>query len=104
MQEIQQEADDAARRTQMGPFVKLMAAEEKADAAKEHSCLLRIKLLHEKFKHAARQKGNGLLMDTPHSKDGTDAPDFDDDGIYGKNYDDEDEDFSYHSSDGQKRR
>jgi len=34
MQEIQQEADDAARRTQMGPFDKLMAAEEKADAAK----------------------------------------------------------------------
>ena len=39
-------------------------------------------------------------MDTPHSKDGTDAPDFNDDGIYGKNYDNEDEDFSYHLSDG----
>ncbi len=39
-------------------------------------------------------------MDTPHSKDGTDAPDFDDDDNYGKNYDNEDEDFSYHLSDG----
>jgi hypothetical protein len=57
-------------------------------------------LLHEKFEHAARQKGDGLLMDTPHSKDGTDAPDFDDDDNYGKNYDNEDEDFSYHLSDG----
>jgi hypothetical protein len=38
-------------------------------------------------------------MYTPHSKDGTDAPDFDDDGIHGKNYDNEDEDFSYHLSD-----
>jgi hypothetical protein len=84
MQEIQWEADDATWRMQMGPFDKIMAAEEKADAAKEHSCLLRIKLLREKFEHAARQKGNGLLMDTPPSKDGTDAPDFDDDGIYGR--------------------
>jgi hypothetical protein len=100
MQEIQREADDAAWRMQMGHFDKLMAAEEKADAAKEHSCLLRIKLLREKFEHAASQKGDGLLMDTPHSKDGTDTPDFDDDGIYGKNYDNEDEDFSYHLSDG----
>jgi hypothetical protein len=54
MQEIQQEADDAARRTQMGPFDKLMAAEEKADAVKEHSRLLRIKSLREKFEHSAR--------------------------------------------------
>ncbi len=100
MQEIQWEADDAAWRMQMGLFDKLMAAEEKTDTAKEHSCLLRIKLLCEKFEHAARQKGNGLFMDTPPSKDGTDAPDFDGDGIYGKNYDNEDEDFSYHLSDG----
>ncbi len=50
--------------------------------------------------HAAHQKVGGLLMDTSHSKDGTDAPDFGDNGIYGKNYDNEDKDFSYHSSDG----
>ncbi len=84
----------------MGPFDKLVAAEGKADAAKEDTRLLRIKLLREKFEHAARKKVDGLLMDTSHSKDGTDAPDFGDNGIYGKDYDNEDEDFSYHSLNG----
>jgi hypothetical protein len=39
-------------------------------------------------------------MNTSHSEDSTDAPDSGDDGIYGKDYDNKDEDFSYHSSDG----
>jgi hypothetical protein len=100
MQKLQWDADNAAQRTQMGPFDKLVAAEEKVDTAKEDTRLLRIKMLQEKFKHAAHQKVNGLLMDTSHSKDSTDAPDFGDNGIYGKDYDNQDEDFSYHLLDG----
>ncbi len=84
----------------MDPFDKLVDKEEKAGAAKEASHLLHIKLLQEQFTHAARQKVDGLLMDTSHSKDGTDAPDFGDDGIYGTKDEDEDKDFSYHLSDG----
>ncbi len=84
----------------MDPFDKLVDDEEKADAAKEAFCLVHIKLLQEQFAHAARQKVNSLLMDTSHSKDGTDTPDFGDDGIYGTENDNEDEDFSYHLSDG----
>ncbi len=60
----------------MGPFDKLVAAKEKANTAKEDTYLLRIIFLREKFEHAARQKINGLLMDTSHSKDSTDTPDF----------------------------
>jgi hypothetical protein len=100
MQKLQRDANNAAQRTQMGPFDKLVATEEKADTAKEDTCLLGIKLLREKFEHAAHQKVDGLLMDTSHSEDDTDAPDFGDDGIYGKDYDNEDEDFSYHLLDG----
>ena len=59
-----------------------------------------IKLLREKFEHAARQKVDGSLMDTSRSEDGTDAPTFGDDGIYAEDYDNKDKDFSYHSSDG----
>jgi hypothetical protein len=84
MQELQRDADNAAWRSLMDPFDKLVDKEEKADAAKEASCLLHIILLQEKFAHAARQKVDGLLMGTSHSKDGTDAPDFGDDGIYGR--------------------
>ena len=68
----------------MDPFDKLVDNKEKADAAKEASCLLHIKLLREQFAYAAHQKVGGLLMGTSHSKDGTDAPDFGDDGIYGR--------------------
>jgi hypothetical protein len=87
MQKLQRDANNAARRTQMGSFDKLVAAEEKAATAKEDTCLLHIKLLREKFEHAACQKVDGLLMDTSHSEDGTDTPDFGDNGIYGKDYD-----------------
>jgi hypothetical protein len=76
MQELQRDADNAARRLLMDPFDKLVDEEEKANAAKEASGLLHIKLLQEQFSHAARQKVDGLLMDTSHSKDSTDAPDF----------------------------
>ncbi len=87
MQKLQQDANNAARRTQIGPFDKLVATEEKADTAKEITHLSCIKLKQEKFKHAAHQKVDDLLMDTSHSKDSTDAPDFCDNGIYGKHYD-----------------
>jgi hypothetical protein len=66
----------------------------------EASCLLHIKLLQEQFAHAACQKVDGLLMDTSHSKDGTNAPDFGDNCIYGTEDANEDEEFSYHLSDG----
>ncbi len=78
----------------MDLFDKLVDEEEKANAAKEASCLLHIELLQEQFAHAAHQKVDGLLMDTSHSKDGTDAPDFGDNGIYGTEDDDEDKDCS----------
>jgi hypothetical protein len=39
-------------------------------------------------------------MDTSHSKDGTDTPNFKANGIYGKDYDNENEEFSYHLLDG----
>ncbi len=84
----------------MNPFDKFVDKEEKADAAKEASCFLHIKLLQEQFAHAAHQKVNGLLMDTSHSEDGTDVPDFGDNGIHGTEDDNEDKDFSYHLLDG----
>ncbi len=68
MQELQQDANNAAQRLLMDPFDKLVDKEEKANAAKEASCLLHIKLLQDQFAHAAHQKVDGLLMDTSHMK------------------------------------
>jgi hypothetical protein len=64
MQKLQRDANNATQRMQMGPFDKLVAAEEKAITAKEDTCLLRIKSLQEKFEHAARQKVDSLLLHT----------------------------------------
>jgi hypothetical protein len=100
MQELQRDTDNVAWRLLMDLFDKLVDKKEKADTAKEASHLLHIKLLQEQFAHAAHQKVDSLLMDTSHSKDGTDAPDFGDDGIYGQDYDNDDKDFSYHLLDG----
>ncbi len=100
MQKLQWDANNAARRLLMDHFDKLVKKEEMADAAKEASHLLHIKLLQEQFAHATCQKVDGLLMDTSHSEGGTDTPDFGNDGIYKMEDDDEDEDFSYHLSNG----
>ncbi len=75
MQELQRNANNAAWRLLMDPFDKLVDKEGNVHAAKKASCLLHIKLLQEQFAHATRQKVDGLLMDTSHSKDGTDTPD-----------------------------
>ncbi len=41
-----------------------------------------------------------MLTHTTQSDDGTDIDEISNDGIYGREYSNDDEDFSYHSSDG----
>jgi hypothetical protein len=84
----------------MAPFDQLVDKERKADAVKEDTCLSHIKLLQEQFAEAACQQGIDLLTHPAHSDTGTDVDEIGNNEIYGKEYNDHDEDFSYHSSDG----
>jgi hypothetical protein len=98
--ELQWAAKDTAWRLLMAPLDQLVDEKWKADAVKEDTRLSRINLLREQYAEAAHQKGINLLRPPTHSDSGTDVDEIGDDRIYGKEYDNNDEDFSYHSSDG----
>jgi hypothetical protein len=98
--ELQQAANDAAWRSLMAPHDQLVEEEWKADAVKKDTCLSRIYLLREQFAEAACQKGIDSLTPPSHSNNGTKVNEIEDGRIYGKEYDNDDKDFSYHSSDG----
>ena len=91
----------------MAPFDKLVKEAEEEDAKKEDACLDRIEFLRKKFAEIAHQKGrckaidnsiSDLLTNNTHSDDTSDN-ELDNDGIYGRMDNDEDDDFSYHSPD-----
>jgi hypothetical protein len=84
----------------MAPLYQLVYDEWRADAMKEDTCLSRINLLREQFAEAAHQKGIDVLTPPTHRDIGTDVNETSDDGMYGKQYNNHDEVFSYHSSDG----
>jgi hypothetical protein len=99
-QELLQDAKNDDQRSKMAPFKSLVEEGEKADTLKEDTHLSQIKLLHEQFAEATCQKGYDLSTSTSHNNDSTDTNKLGGNEIYGRKYNDEDEDFSYHSSDG----
>ncbi len=108
-QELLRESDRVARRLLMKPIDLLFSKEEKVHATKENARASRIALRQEHFKNAAGKKINhsratSSYVDLPtastHSHDNSDDEELDNECIYGKEYDDTNEDFSYHSSDG----
>jgi hypothetical protein len=105
---FQRDVEITARRVMMAPFDKFVKEAEEEDAEKGDARLARIEFLQKKFAEIAHQKGRCKAIDNPisdllrnntHSNDTSDN-ELDNDGIYGRMVDDEDKDFSYHSSDG----
>jgi hypothetical protein len=84
----------------MAPNDHLVDEEWRADAVKENTYLSHINFLREQFAEAACQKGIDLPTPPTHSNNSMDVNEIGNDGIYGKEYDNDDKDFSYHSSDG----
>jgi hypothetical protein len=85
-QEAQLEAERSARKKRMAQYDKLMDNVEKEDKEKEAACLTRVKILQEKFAEASRNK-NPIKMGNH-------------DSIRDAELEEEDKEFSYHSSNG----
>ncbi len=92
--ELQWATQDAAQRSLMASLDQLVDEEWRADAVKEDTCLFCINLLREQFAEAACLKGIDFLTPPTHSDNSTDVNEIGDDGIYGKEYDNDDEGFS----------
>ncbi len=95
-QEAQWEAERTTRKANMAPYDKQVDEVEKEDAVKEAACLTRIEILQEKFAEASQNKdscnkGNDNLVVIKLG---------DDNIICNAESDEEDKEFSYHSSDG----
>ncbi len=67
---------------------------------KKDTHLFHINFQREQFAEAACQKGIDLPTPPTHSNNDIDVNVIGNDGIYSKEYDNDDKDFSYHSSDG----
>ncbi len=98
--ELQQAAKDAAWRLLTAPLDQLVVEEWRADAVKEDTCLSHSNLLWEQFTEAACQKGIDLLTPPTLSNNGIDVDEIGNDRIHGKKYNNDDNYFNYHSSDG----
>ncbi len=92
----------------MAPLDRLIDKEMQADTAQEIACASRMKIQWEHFKHTAHQNcdlpgvnntDGGLETSSTHSKDSANDDRVDNNGIYGGENDDDDGDFTYHSSD-----
>ncbi len=83
----------------MDPIDKIIDEKDNANAAKASTWASRIERRWEQFKNAA-QKKTGLSGATCTSAEIFDTKDVVNDGIYRREYDNDDEDFSYHSSNG----
>jgi hypothetical protein len=95
-QEAQWEAKNTARKKMMAPHDKLMDEVEQDDTAKEMACLARIQILREKFAKDSHEKGGGKQADESNKYAEIDY----DEGVCKADSDEDDKDFSYHSSDG----
>ncbi len=95
-QEAQWEAKNTARKKMMAPHDKLMDEVEQDDTAKEMACLARIQILHEKFAKDSREKGSGKQADESNKYAEIDY----DEGVCKADSNEDDKNFSYHSSDG----
>jgi hypothetical protein len=98
-QDLLRESEKVARRLLMDPIDKIIDEKENTNAAKASTQASCIERHREQFKNAA-QKKTGLSGTTCTSVEVFDTKDAENHGIYRKEYDDDDEDFSYHSSDG----
>ncbi len=83
----------------MDPIDKIIDEEENANATKAITRASCIERRWEQFKNAAQKKA-GLSGATCTSVEVFDTEDAENGGIYRREYDNDDEDFSYHSSDG----
>ncbi len=95
-QETQWEVERTARKANMAPYNKLVDKVEKEDAVKEAAHLTRIEILREKFAEASQNKdscnkGNDNIVVIELGND---------DSIRDAESDEEDKEFSYHSSGG----
>jgi hypothetical protein len=95
-QEAQWEAENTARKKMMAPYNKLMDEVEQDDTAKEMACLARIQILREKFAKDSREKGSGKQANESNKYAEIDY----NEGVCKADSNEEDKDFSYHSSDG----
>ncbi len=93
----------------MDPIDQLINKEEKVHTAKVTARASHIELCQQQFKNSAKKKSDRSRATSPyidlttastHSQDDFNAEEMDNDNIYGREYDDTNEDFSYHSSDG----
>jgi hypothetical protein len=107
-QELEREAENTAWKMMMASFNQIVKEAEEEDANKEDAWLARIEVLQKKFADAAHQKGRyksnndpitNFLANNTNSNNNS-GNDSGNDGIYGTMEDNEDNDFSYHSSDG----
>ena len=98
-QDLLRESKKVARRLLIDPIDKFIDEEENVNTPKASTQASCIERRQEKFKNAA-QKKTGLSGATCTSVEVFDTEDAENDGIYRREYDNDDEDFSYHSSDG----
>jgi hypothetical protein len=108
-QDLLRESDRVARRLSIDPIDQLVNKEEKVHAAKVTARASHIKLCQQQSKNAARKKSDRSRATSPyidlttastHSQDDSDPEEMDNNNIYRREYDNTNEDFSYHSSDG----
>jgi hypothetical protein len=108
-QDLLHESERVAWRLLMDPIDQCINKEEKAHIAKANAQASCIEHWQEQFKNAAQKKSGqscaastyvDLSMASTHSQDNSGAEELDNNGIYGREYDKTNEDFSYHSSDG----
>jgi hypothetical protein len=92
----------------MAPLDTFINKETQVDTAQENARASHMKIQQEQFEHTARQNCNllgvnnmdgGLETTSTHNKDGTNDDRMDNYGIYGSKNDDDDGNFTYHSSD-----
>jgi hypothetical protein len=109
-QELLQETKEESCRLLMAPLDLFIGEKKEADIAQENARASCMTIQREQFEHTAHQNFNlpginstdeGLETTSTHSKDGANDDRVDNNGIYsGKNDDDDDGDFTCHSSDG----
>ncbi len=106
-QELLQETKEESRRLLMAPLDRFIDKETQADTAQENACASCIKIWREQFKNTAHQNCNlpgiyntdgGLETTSTHSEDGTNDDRVDNNGIYSDRNDDDEGNFTYHSS------
>jgi hypothetical protein len=106
---ILRESERVAWRLLMDPIDQFISKEEKVHTAKVNAQASCIEHRGEQFENATQKKSGqscaastyvNLSTASTHSQNNSDAEEPDNDGIFGREYDNTNEDFSYQSSDG----